>query len=201
MLSSQMPHLEIYLALMEEIKLRIDCINRAMSQDLQIPPKLVQELCFLQLRMIFELIAISCLLTYGRHANIKTLERQWNANELVKRLAELNPKFFPTAVVIKEAADGALESYDVMPAPMTRQEFLKAYARCGNDLHRGSLKRIIDNMPPPPISFTDIRTVLRSIVDLLNTHRIPSPDFKTHYVCNMMSGPNHKACIITVGSL
>jgi hypothetical protein len=188
--------LDLYLALMEEIKVRIEYVNAATGGKFSLPHRLVREFCFLQLRMIFELIALGCLCAHSRHANVKNLEKLWNTNELIARLNSLNPEFFPKAVTVKEMPWG-FDCFDVTPPPITKKQFLNLYGRCGEGVHRGSLRKLVSALPSSPLTFTYVHDILRSIVNLLNTHRIPSPDLKTHYVCNMINGPGQKAAMIT----
>jgi hypothetical protein len=176
-----------YLKLMEEIKIRIDYINRVMSRDTILPLKFKREFCLLQLRMIFELIALACISIYSKHVDIGRLEKEWNAKEIMPRLTKLNPEFFPRAVIITALPD-RVDCQDAEPAPMTKEEFIGLYGRCGAQLHRGTLREML-KPHPGKFSYSDIRYTLVAIVNLLNTHRIPSPDFQTHYICNMINGP------------
>ncbi len=181
---------------MEEIKLRIDYINQAIGGRFAFPHQLTREFCFLQLRMIFELIAVACLCANSRHINVATLEKQWNANEIIARLSSLNPEFFPKAVLVTRMPHG-FDCVDITPEPMSKKEFLNLYGRCGASLHRGSLRKISSSLPSTPVILADVQDTLSAIVKLLNSHRIPSPDLKTHYICNMMNGPDGKAAMIT----
>jgi hypothetical protein len=56
-----------YCALMEEIKRRGEAIRITASGQLadRIPPRMAEELCYLQLRMICELIALGSLVAHG----------------------------------------------------------------------------------------------------------------------------------------
>src|SRR5206468_26620 len=138
---------------------------------------------------------LACIAIHSRHIDIRSLEKQWNANEIMLRLSKLHPEFFPRAVKLTEIPEG-FDCQDIEPPLMTRQEFLRLYASCGASLHRGSLRNALRSNTPQN-SYQDIRDILTAIVNLLNTHRIPSPDLKTHYVCNMINGSNGPAAMIT----
>jgi len=55
----------LYANLMEEIKVRLDCINAAMQGRLMLPSPIVREFCYLQIRFLCELVALSCLIAHG----------------------------------------------------------------------------------------------------------------------------------------
>ena len=58
--------LNLYAALMEEVKIRIDVIKIIVgTTPVPMPSTLMREYCFLQLRMICELIALGCLTAHG----------------------------------------------------------------------------------------------------------------------------------------
>ena len=79
---------QIYANFMEEIVTRIDVIAEAISGQIKLPVMLLPELCYLQLRMICECVALSCLIahvdisgvTFGEFMNNMkptTLLRNW----------------------------------------------------------------------------------------------------------------------------
>ncbi len=57
--------LKLYLALMEEARVRLDAINHAFQNDAGLPPRMVRETCYLQLRFLCEIIALGCLVAHG----------------------------------------------------------------------------------------------------------------------------------------
>jgi hypothetical protein len=57
--------IELYCGLMEEIKIRQQVISTILERKLSLPVRVAHELCYLQLRMICELIAIGCLVAHG----------------------------------------------------------------------------------------------------------------------------------------
>ena len=57
--------IDIYRDLMTEAKMRLDAVRSATRGKITaIPPLFVAEFCFLQLRMISELVAVGCLLAH-----------------------------------------------------------------------------------------------------------------------------------------
>ena len=51
----------LYCSLMEEIKLRQHVISAVLEKQIVLPLRPAHELCYLQLRMVCELIAVACL--------------------------------------------------------------------------------------------------------------------------------------------
>jgi hypothetical protein len=61
----QQESMNLYGGIMEEVKIRLNCIAMAAAGATGLPHPLARELCFLQLRMICELIALGCLVAHG----------------------------------------------------------------------------------------------------------------------------------------
>jgi hypothetical protein len=57
--------INLYAAIMEEAKIRLNSIDMALAGTTILPHQLVREFCFLQLRMLCELIALGCLTAHG----------------------------------------------------------------------------------------------------------------------------------------
>jgi hypothetical protein len=57
--------LTLYANLMEEVKLRIHCIDRAVNGTNLLSRPIVRKLCYGQLGLLCELIALSCLVAHG----------------------------------------------------------------------------------------------------------------------------------------
>ena len=87
----------LYANLMDEAKARIDCIDRALRGQTGFPNPIVREFCYLQLRMLSELIALSCLVAHGDIAAkySKRLGKAWSADDIIDQLTKLHPEFYP----------------------------------------------------------------------------------------------------------
>jgi hypothetical protein len=196
-MSNVLPPVEVYCGLMEEIKFRIGMINTAAMRP-TMPQQLILEFGRLQLRLVCEIIAIACLAIHNEMINIKALEKLWSANEIMVRLQTLNPNFFPVACLkTKDSKEEGIEITDVKPEPLNKTSFISLYGRCGNDLHRGDLRRILSSIPAQPPSLQQLNTDVLSIMNLLRMHRIAAPDYKKHYVCVMENTPKGKCAMIT----
>ena len=120
--------------LMEEAKGRLICIDGAMDGQTGLPVPAVQEFCFLQLRMLCELIALGCLIAHGDLAPGVKLNNLWAADKIVDRLEGLHPSFYPHAM------KAGLHRYEALKGGfLTKGQLLKLNSRCGSMLHRGSL--------------------------------------------------------------
>jgi hypothetical protein len=88
--------LNVYAALMEEIKERVAWIDWAIDKVSDWPsPEAVHEFCYLQLRMICESIALACLIAQGHVGIVKKLRKEYAADRIIKELEKLHPDFFP----------------------------------------------------------------------------------------------------------
>src|SRR3981081_1016837 len=96
----QQSAMNIYSGLMDEMKIRLDAVEFAISGLLQFHPIIHREFSYLQLRMICELIALGCLVAHGDipATKSKTLRRAWSADEIFKALEKLHPDFYPHPV-------------------------------------------------------------------------------------------------------
>lgn len=96
----QQKQLQLYADLMEEMKVRFDCINHAARGRSGLPAPIVQEFLYQQLRFLCELIAISCLVAHGDIAALKShkIGRSYSADEILRRMTALRPHFYPNAI-------------------------------------------------------------------------------------------------------
>ena len=81
-----------YRVMMEEAKIRLDSIDAALSGLITIiPVPALREFCFLQLRMLCELIALACLMAQGDIPATKTkkLLETWEPDRILRELERL----------------------------------------------------------------------------------------------------------------
>lgn len=191
-----------YLACMEEIKVRIDIVNMLIAKEHPLSDQLVREFGLLQLRLIFELVAFGCLCLSSTHVDIGDLATKWNANDVMKKLEELNPHFFPIASTFETLPNGGFQSAAIEPSPMTKRTFLSLYGRFGDTLHRGTLRKLMASArpgtdPQPQVNLAEVRSAVKSLVALLDIHRISSHNMKTVYLVKMINDPTGKSAMIT----
>jgi len=115
--------LGLYAGLMGEIKVRVDWVRSTIAQPPQdVPGRIVVECCYLQLRLILEVIALGCLAAHGDIAT-KDIQKLWVADKIMNDLERLNPNFFPSAV-----------NFIITPPTATAPK--------GHSSHRNEAKRI-----------------------------------------------------------
>lgn len=174
----------LYANIMGETKVRIAAINTGTLNRLPIPPSLVKEFCFLQMRMICELIALGCLTAHGDISATKStkFQKAWEADKIIESLEALHPEFFPVPVV--QSKEGIHFRIDPrVPNPMPKTEFLKLYRKCGGTLHRGSVKKLLSEKSPVQIHYPDITAVAQKLQDLLSVHTVSMLGGKMHFIC------------------
>jgi hypothetical protein len=165
-----------YCNLMQEIKIRDQSMAELSSSP--IPAQIAYESCYLQLRMICELIAIGCLVVHGDIPAItKKLKKSWDHDFVIKRLSEIHPDFYPHP---KEPILGDRYNLrDVTEDILTKSELLALYGKSGDRLHRGTAENALSKLNPNNVSFVQIQAWRTKIVRLLQHHWITlynSPD-------------------------
>jgi hypothetical protein len=180
---AQVAAMNLYAAIMTEVKVRIAAINTGTTNQIPVPPAIVKEFCFLQIRMICELIALGCLVANGDISATKKLQQAWKADEIMEALERLHPEFFPIPSVQKKEPYGY--SFEPKkPHPLPKDEFLKIYNRqCGDILHRGNIRKLLSQKSPVQIHYPDITAVAQKLQDLLAIHRVTTRDGKLHFIC------------------
>jgi hypothetical protein len=93
--AEQREAMQLYANIMEEIKLRLEGINHATAGQTGMPFPLVNEFCFLQLRMLCELIALGCLVAHGDIEATRTRKYRtaYAADDIIKMLEALHSDF------------------------------------------------------------------------------------------------------------
>ncbi|MBT2133955.1 hypothetical protein KK137_06375 [Croceibacterium sp. LX-88] len=176
-----------YCGLLEEIKYRTEAIQSLLAGQLPVRAKIGEELCYLQLRMICELIALGCLVIHGDLKPKAKLYRTYKADWIISELEKLHPQFYPTPLENEDDHSDAIPSWRHKKSGfLTRQDLSKLWNReAGSKLHRGSVKNILakdDNL-----SLSTVKSWLEKVISLLNRHIIISPDEKQIYYFVMQS--------------
>lgn len=107
------------------------------------PREAIREFCFLQLRMLCELIALACLAAHGDLEKIGKLKKAGEPHKIIGYLEKLHPEFYPRAAT---QTKGGPEEFDAVLRTdgfLTKQEFIKLHGKCGDVLHRGSMRVVI----------------------------------------------------------
>jgi hypothetical protein len=165
----------LYCTLMDEIKTRHLFLRTAAAGNLPIHPKIAYEFCFLQLRMICELIAIACVVAHG-DLDVSQSGKMRNEDRvgvILKILEEAHPRFYPqpSRQVHDTKPPILLRVEEIRTGFLTKDELPKLYALCGDVLHKGKVKRAGTGINQA-ISFKEIAAWGGKIATLLNHHQI-----------------------------
>ena len=176
-----------YFHIMTEVKVRIDAINTATNGKLPVPAPLVREFCYLQMRMICELIALGCLIAHGDIEETKSnrFQDEYNADRIMRRLGELHPDFFPKPLR-ENARTGRVISFDNGPA-ITQGDLIKLYHECGDVLHRGRLKKLLKQKEPIRVNYPEITKKAQRLVDLLSIHALTMLGGQMVFLCQLVT--------------
>lgn len=129
---------------MRRIWSRIDVIvlcgtNNPSSMSVTGYPHVDIDLCYLQLRKCFELMMFASVLaheSFGHELDKRLREKEWKPKEIIRRMRQVNPQFYPVPVrETPPATSGARNLEWLKDGFLTESEFVKAYGRCGDWLH------------------------------------------------------------------
>jgi hypothetical protein len=191
---------DLYYSIMGEIKLRIGAIENASMGKTGLPGQFAREFCFLQLRMICELLALGCLVAHNDIQESTPLRDKWHAGEILNRLERLHADFYPRPIRLVPSATSNTGNWEpVDHALMTKSELLRLYGECGKEVHKGELNKLLSaRAKPPATDFIDIKQVLDKIVRLLASHLMITVNEKFALYCvlwNKDDGGNHQVTI------
>ena len=168
-------NLEMYIAQMREIKLRVNSIELLLNKTATTGYRATNiESIYLQIRKILELISLASLSVnvreyqkaYNRYA------KDWKANLILKDIERINKDFYPQPIIEAAPTVAGTKSTFVPKSAseyLTRKEFEDLYTICGKILHS-------TNPFGPPINYeyyhNTAHTWLIKIISLLNSHKI-----------------------------
>jgi hypothetical protein len=193
----QVEAINLYASIMEEIKIRMDCAIGAIGGRSNLIGPLVRELCFLQFRMIAELIALGALVAHGDISSSQKLRKEYSADRIIAQLEALHPDFFPQP--IKITSPGTAGAHHDIRGPLSsdfgldylsKKELLELYGRCGDALHRGSLKKLLSPKTPIQTNFPNLTRWLQKIEYLLGNHMIVLHGGTTAIICSLRNPAN-----------
>jgi hypothetical protein len=176
--SKQIQAIDLYRILMFEARQRIETLNFILAGGTRLADAIVRELCYLQLRMLCENIALGCLVAHGDivESQVKNFEQEWSAERIIEKLEKLNPHFFPQQMVIGTTHDGRPSiTANTKPNALKKDDLPKLYAICGGFLHRGTLKKIYgsNQLHHGYLNVPDIINWTKKVEDLLGSHIVP----------------------------
>jgi hypothetical protein len=191
-----------YREMMEEAKLRLASIDAALSGLITIIPLPgLREFCFLQLRMLTELIALACLVAHGdiRETKTKKLLETWEPDRILAALEKLHPGFFPLAVQDAPPEPGINRHLVPLEAEhLSKAELTRLYAMSGGQLHRGSIRSLFGKTRGYPADHADIRQWQRKITALLRMHFIALLDPDVKILCVLAAADYKNATHVAI---
>jgi hypothetical protein len=193
---------DLYQSIMTEVMIRSYSINSATKAPSGIPQPLIREYCFLQLRMLCELIALGCLVAHGDITKTKYFQNAYKADDILQRLEKLNPDFYPYPFKptflppSPSHPGGELRMEDIESDHLKKNDLIKLYAKCGSVLHKGSLRNLLAiNMTPEPDPHREISFWGQKVINLL--HRISRLGDRLHFLAflNLTAPGSNQATI------
>jgi hypothetical protein len=173
---------QLYANLMHEVKVRIEVIEASLNGRMGYSEFFVREFCWLQLRMLCELIALSCLVAHGDITFLQPhrVGRSTSAEEILGRLTKLRSHFYPLATEQVRTLDASgrtnIDLRVVDPSPLSKGELLQLYGASHRHVHRGSLKKLLSMSVDVPldvkINAPEILNWTQKINRLLSCHTI-----------------------------
>lgn len=180
-----------YVDLMQEIKERILSTQAVISGDTGLHGPLAREFCYLQLRMICECIALSCLVAHEEIEAVRAprMQKEYNPGKIIPEMEKLHPDFYPQPVRFEINEKLQNVSLNPMHEPyLTRKDLLVLYGLCGSKLHRGQVRKYSYN-PTNEEMAADIAQVQlwgNKILRLVEQHKLNLPS--GHYLLCLMRG-------------
>jgi hypothetical protein len=155
---------------LEEIKLRIAAIDHCTLGFSGIAPPFVKDFCYLQIRMICELVALCCLVTHGdiKQSSSPKLQKEWSADRIMSGLTALHPHFCPMPIKLTKTASGVHLQY--IATSLSKSDVLEMYGKCGDMLHRGNIRKLLKGQFPEHINYPEITKKAQKLIDLLSHH-------------------------------
>jgi hypothetical protein len=173
---------QTYSELMGEVKRRIDTMRHMASPAFfeQMPGGIAMECCYLQLRMVTELIALACLTAHGTapRARSRSIRKETSADAIMNSLDKIHPDFYPIPEQqIRDENGGWLGSNLRMDGFIKRRELTAVYGTCGNVLHIGNFNQISERKPSDlDHHIPYLNKTISGIVGLLQWHTIVTVD-------------------------
>jgi len=182
--------LNIYHDLMVEAKARMLSINALTNDQRGIPSPLVYEYGVLQIRMSCEIIGLACLIAHGDLVSQAKadLRKTYAPGQILAELGQMHDDFYPVPMRPEKTANGwHFAEYNGGPY-LAKSEVAGIWARCGDVLHRGHVKKLLKAKNPVQKNFLDLQEWGQKIINLLNNHRIVTFDRRLAFICMLEDG-------------
>lgn len=173
-----------YQEFMDELSLRLsallDKLVQVHSSDSELQKQFLLEACYLQTRMICELVAVASLSLHDPDSYQTHLQKTSYADKIFVILQHVNSVCFPRSVTVD------FEATPILVTPHARQicnieAIKKIYRSCGEKLHQRSLRRR-SNAPAKDDDLTVLYEYHRLFVLHFTTHMVAIPSEKTAFI-------------------
>lgn len=161
---------KVYLHCMVEIKERLRVI--ATIQNITMPSLFIKEACYLQLRYVCELIAISCLVAQGDYETQRAFREEYSPPKIFAALKTLYPSFFPQPATITSKPGAHHLAANNKPGAYTEAKVAKLWHQTGSHLHRSSITSYLKKTFSPPPETASITKHVEGLLKLLECHII-----------------------------
>lgn len=184
---------EKYLSVLAEIKRRTKVVDDIISAGSRLRYRATSiETACLQIRKILELVAFGSLIANVRiySAQHRRFAEHWNPKIMLKDMARVNPKFYPSPIIQKPSAipGVGMDWIDRDQDYLTKEDFLSAYDKCGGILHAANPYGAATDFGAYETNLTQWRN---RIVNLLNAHTMTLVEDDHLYLFQMGAG-DHK---------
>lgn len=193
----------LYRDFMRQLKRRIGgisaALDRASMDATGLYAALELEFCYLQIRMSIELIALSTLIAHNEIEAFRTKDimKAWHADDLLKRLSNLNPEAFPTPIRISPTGTDGVADMFITKLGDQQKKIVLIYGQCGDRLHTGSLRSVLKT-GGRRYDANEVRKWSQFIVDLLNAHVVMLPSGRRMMVTYLLFQPTMDVhCFLT----
>jgi hypothetical protein len=165
-----------YIELMEEIRGRLDAVERARQKPLLQAvfgaEYLSAEFAMLQLRMVCELIALGCVIAHGDLPIARTpkFNRDIKADMIFRKMRDYHTDFFPRAISRVMLPNG-IPSIVYRTDAMTQDELVSLYRYCHDRLHRGRAEDILAQSPRV-YDYAYLDQSITKLIALLSEHTL-----------------------------
>lgn len=177
-----------YHALMSDLCVRNTALNSLLENRGGLPPSIVRECAYLQLRMMVELVALGCVVAHDdvTQSRLKELRKTYHAAQILDRLEGYDTSFFPQAVLRERVGDGYHLTRVI--GTLEKPELKKMWEACGRYLHRGSVNQL-PAIQPVQKGYEDVRHHQVRLIELLKEHTIVVARNSQAILCRLPQSP------------
>jgi hypothetical protein len=191
--------LDRYCDLMEEAKGRLFTIDWALGEHAAHHPVFLREICFLQLRMLCEVVALSCLTCHDGIGFRSELRNQYAAQKILGELERLHPHFYPHRLIRTPPTRPDDEAgFGLIEGGVKKDELAALNGKCGDALHRGTLNSLLKPHIMEKNDLSEIKMWRQKFGELLALHLILFLDQKSFVICNLSDPARNGGVSVTV---